>query len=406
MRTHHNPTAWLLPAVLLLTALVAMGCSPGGADQPDPEATEAILDLPPANAVVADGRVVPVRNAALSLDGGGVVNEIQVAEGDSVEQGQLIARLSTSEQLASALASARVAEVVARQDLDAVLENAPATTAQAALELGNARDGLKDTEYKWRVQQEGNRASEETIRLAEAELPHCRERPQECRELLQQRLRAGQGRSGARRSPGRAGGGAESQSRIRAATSIGTVATHLRSIRPSWMPSSPRRRPGWRWRSRRGRMSRTAWIRTRSSLPSPRVDQAKAQVLAAEAALSQAELRAPFDGVITALDLKVGEFVAPGVPVAWLADLSDWRIETTDLGEIDAVHVEVGDPATITLDALPDVELAGTVISLSGYGETRQGDITYKAVIRPEPPYPDLLWNMTAYVTILPRGNP
>jgi hypothetical protein len=64
--------------------------------------------------------------------------------------------------------------------------------------------------------------------------------------------------------------------------------------------------------------------------------------------------------------------------------------------------VRVGDTATVTLDALPDVELTATVDSVSGFGETKQGDITYKAVLRLEPPYPELLWNMTAYVTILP----
>jgi HlyD family secretion protein len=133
------------------------------------------------------------------------------------------------------------------------------------------------------------------------------------------------------------------------------------------------------------------------------LDQAEAQLHAAETALAQSELRAPFAGVVTALDLRHGEFVAPGIPVAWLADFSDWRIETTDLGEIDAVNVNVGDTASITLDALPDVELNGTVDSISGFGETRQGDITYKAVLRLEPPYPELLWNMTAYVTILPQ---
>jgi HlyD family secretion protein len=405
MRTHHNPTAWLLPAVLLLTALVAMGCSPGGADQPDPEATEAILDLPPANAVVADGRVVPVRNAALSLDGGGVVNEIQVAEGDAVEQGQLIARLSTSEQLASALASARVAEVVARQDLDAVLENAPATTAQAALELGNARDGLKDAEYKWRVQQEGNRASEETIRLAEATYLIA-VKDLENAESYYNKF---------------SGRDKDDRGRAEALAALVGAQNRVRDTRRNlnWYRGYPSEidqailDAELAQAQARVALAESAWEDVKDGvdpdaleLAQSKVDQAKAQVLAAEAALSQAELRAPFDGVITALDLNVGEFVAPGVPVAWLADLSDWRIETTDLGEIDAVHVEVGDPATITLDALPDVELAGSVISLSGYGETRQGDITYKAVIRPEPPYPDLLWNMTAYVTILPRGNP
>ena len=42
--------------------------------------------------------------------------------------------------------------------------------AQAELALANAAKALDDEEYRWRVQQEGNRASPETIREAEAKL--------------------------------------------------------------------------------------------------------------------------------------------------------------------------------------------------------------------------------------------
>ena len=111
-------------------------------------------------------------------------------------------------------------------------------------------------------------------------------------------------------------------------------------------------------------------------------------------------LRAPLDGVVAAMTGRQHEYVAPGAPVVRLADPSDWRIETDDLSELGVVRVEVGDSATIDIDALDDVEMTGTVVSIDGYGVNKLGDITYRVVIEPEDPDARLRWNMTASVTI------
>ncbi len=68
------------------------------------------------------------------------------------------------------VAAAELELVNAQQALDELNENAPLLAAQAALALANARDALEDEEYRWRVQQEGQRASAATIRAAEAKL--------------------------------------------------------------------------------------------------------------------------------------------------------------------------------------------------------------------------------------------
>lgn len=130
---------------------------------------------------------------------------------------------------------------------------------------------------------------------------------------------------------------------------------------------------------------------------------ARAGLLQAEAALQETELRAPFAGVVGAVAVNTGEYVAPGTAVLWLADDSGWRFETEDLTELGVVHVEIGSAATIKLDALPGVELGGRVVSIKPMGESRLGDITYKVVIEPEEHDERLRWNMTAVVTI--RGE-
>ncbi len=117
------------------------------------------------------------------------------------------------------------------------------------------------------------------------------------------------------------------------------------------------------------------------------------------AALANAEVRAPFPGLITNLDLKVGEFAASGNPVITIADASQWVVKTTDLTEIDVVNVKEGQSVTITLDALPNVELNGNVFSISQNYSENQGDIVYEATILLTESDPAMRWGMTAVVT-------
>lgn len=130
------------------------------------------------------------------------------------------------------------------------------------------------------------------------------------------------------------------------------------------------------------------------------VAAAAAEADAARADLAQAVLAAPFAGVVAGLELRAGEYVVPGAPVAQLADPAEWLIETTDLTELSIAQVGAGSPATITFDALPGSELRGLVLRVAGFGQTRQGDIIYKAVIKPEQPDARMRWNMTATVSI------
>jgi HlyD family secretion protein len=131
------------------------------------------------------------------------------------------------------------------------------------------------------------------------------------------------------------------------------------------------------------------------------VQRAQAAVQLAQAALDETELRAPFNGVVASLDLKTGEYVAPGAPTIHLADLSTWQIETTDLTELDVGRVRVGSPVTMTFDAIPGLELMGRVSRIRPLGENKQGDITYVVTITPDRQDARLRWNMTVSASIV-----
>jgi multidrug resistance efflux pump len=116
-------------------------------------------------------------------------------------------------------------------------------------------------------------------------------------------------------------------------------------------------------------------------------------------ALASAEIRAPFAGTVTELDLKVGELAPAGVPVATVADLSSWIARTTDLTEIDVTSIQEGMPATIVLDAMPADDLPGRVISIDLVYTDRQGDVLYPVDVLLGENRPWLRWGMTAEVT-------
>jgi HlyD family secretion protein len=141
----------------------------------------------------------------------------------------------------------------------------------------------------------------------------------------------------------------------------------------------------------------------------PDVDDREARVLQAEVALRQAErnlekasLLAPMDGTIVEVNLEEGERINTNELAVHMADFSEWKIETTDLTELGVVRIEVGDPVQITFDALPDVDLEGTVSAIQEIGKNRQGDIVYKVTVTPNEWHPRLRWGMTATVSFEP----
>src|SRR6185436_12430270 len=85
--------------------------------------------------LVAEGKVVPVQSAALSLPVGGVVAEMQVAEGDHVAVGQALLRLDRAQAQAEvAKATAQLAQAQAAHEQ--LRANArPAAVAAAEAEL-------------------------------------------------------------------------------------------------------------------------------------------------------------------------------------------------------------------------------------------------------------------------------
>jgi multidrug resistance efflux pump len=135
------------------------------------------------------------------------------------------------------------------------------------------------------------------------------------------------------------------------------------------------------------------------ALANANLDQAKAQLAAAELALKDAELVAPFSGRVVQVDLTEGAMTSPGQLAVVLADDSAWYVETNDLTENEVVKIVEGQTVMITFDAIPDMTFTGEVDSISDYFLERYGDITYVVRIRLFETDASLRWGMTAEVT-------
>jgi HlyD family secretion protein len=133
------------------------------------------------------------------------------------------------------------------------------------------------------------------------------------------------------------------------------------------------------------------------------IASAQADLDRAKAALADMELHAPFAGTISTVDINPGEEVTAGTEIIRLADFSAWEIQTTDLTEINIVRVSVGNTATLSFDAIPDLALTGKVSRIKSLGENRQGDIVYTVTVLPDKMDDRLRWNMTAKVSIEPK---
>lgn len=131
-------------------------------------------------------------------------------------------------------------------------------------------------------------------------------------------------------------------------------------------------------------------------------DVAKAQALvdSAKAVLAaQSNLAAPFAGTVISVDIAPYETVTPGQIVMVLGDLSNYRIETTDLSERDVTHVKAGQPVTVFIEALGG-DFSGKVLDVARISSELGGDVVYKVTIELNEQPDGLRWGMSADVNI------
>ena len=341
---------------VLVLSIAACGSAP---------ATAVATQIPTVVAddtIIAEGKLEPIHYTELALNASGLVSEVLFKEGDKVAAGDVIASLEASE--AQTLESA---QAKATQELTASYQEV--RDAQFKLDnfdIPSDFDGMTPTEAVDAMLVKLNKAradfepykslSDRSVELTEAEKKN--------------------------------------------GVVKGTAKNYKKALDDAWA----------RYRKA------ILWLELESTLKNANsrlgiaqkdndalLDPSfKSDTAGIRAALANAEVRAPFPGIITDLKLKVGEFAASGQPVVTIADNSKWVVKTTDLTEIDVVNITEGQPVTVTLDALPSVELSGNVLSISQNFSENQGDVVYEVTVLLTDQNPAMRWGMTAEVKFVP----
>ena len=113
------------------------------------------------------------------------------------------------------------------------------------------------------------------------------------------------------------------------------------------------------------------------------VVSARAALETAAADLANATLRAPFDGIVVAVNVEAGQQVNANTEAFEIADPSVVEVSGA-VDEIDVLFLQTGAEAYVTLEALGTEILRGTVSSIATSGTAQQGIVTYPVTIRVE----------------------
>jgi len=108
------------------------------------------------------------------------------------------------------------------------------------------------------------------------------------------------------------------------------------------------------------------------------LSQAKAQLQYAQEQLAKTVIRAPLDGIVTSLNVKVGESVIPGttnIPGSTLMTIGDPSelLAEVYVDEADIANVAVGETAEVTSTSYPGKSLTGKVTFVAPAATTMPG---------------------------------
>jgi HlyD family secretion protein len=122
------------------------------------------------------------------------------------------------------------------------------------------------------------------------------------------------------------------------------------------------------------------WDRLKNGPDPQDIAAAEARIAAIDATLSLSALDAPFAGTVTDIASLPGDQVAPGRVSFRIDDLSSLLVDV-QVPEVDVYRVQVGQPATLTFDALSGKQFSGRVDSVASVGLAAGGTINFKVTI-------------------------
>jgi multidrug efflux pump subunit AcrA (membrane-fusion protein) len=328
-------------------SLLISACSAGKAPAATPEVIPTVLA---DTTIMAEGRLEPVSDAQVAYNAGGIISEVLVAEGQQVKKGASLIRLGGETD--KAYAAAKLELATAQQAYNDLLNSSPTDAAQAVIDLKAAQEAFDKADDYLNYLKDSKRVPQT-----------------ETKTFLIQTWKGYQYQYKSKSFKGPA----PEDWIIDAKNDLALKKAQLDEAQKKY-------------------------DRLKGGVDTDQLAVLEARLKSAQAGLAALEVTAPFDGTVAKLDGKVGESIAAGSVAVTLADFSSWLIKTTDLTEIDVVQLTVGQPVTVTLDAIPDTTFNGTIQSIGQTYAENQGDVVYEVTILLNDTHPAMRWGMTASV--------
>jgi HlyD family secretion protein len=379
-------------SVFIFTALILSSCSVFD-KQTTPESTPVPV-VEDSGAVISQGNLVPKDYMYLVFPSGGHVEEILVKQGDPVIQGQLLARLGDRQQYEAGLTAAQLEVENAQQALDDLNNTADISSANAWLALVDANQRVIDAEIAWNnvdTDEYQGKIDDAEIKVSDmqTELDDAQTEFDKYANLDPE-------------NPTRK----TAETALNAAQNNYDDAVHERD---QLIINLEMAEANLQLAKSMQAKAQSDYDATRLG-PDPdqlkiaqmNLDSALAHQASAQAAMDNLDIKAPFDGTVVEVNISDGELVGPGKWAVLVADYSEWYVETNDLTEQEVVKVSIGQEASISPDALPDLQASGVVTEIADNFYVQAGDILYKVRLHIDQPDPAFRWGMTVEISFNP----
>ncbi|GAB4397837.1 MAG: efflux RND transporter periplasmic adaptor subunit [Anaerolineales bacterium] len=374
----------LLVFSLMIFSLLLTACAA-------PQATPVPAQTASPSLVIAEGHILPLQDVKLSFSARGKVQEILAQEGQIVRAGDPLLRLADSEQASAALAAANFELTQAQQAYDDFLRNEALFRAQAWEAYLQAQTARAAAQIAW--EKVNPNAIQDQIDTADADASDKKKLMDDAQTELD-KYKDLKSDNPTRRSAEDALRTAQANynDALRKSEDLHRQVDAPRAALDAALAAEAEA-------LRKYSAQKDGPDPDQKALLEARLNNAKAQLAAAQNALDSYTIKAPFGGTLTDVNVSLGQLVGPETWAVQLADLGAWTVETSDLTELEVVKISVGQTVEIRPDALDTLTLTGVVDSISQSSKTQGGDVLYTVKIKLNDSDPALRWGMTVQVT-------
>ena len=378
---------YVILILILITAISLSACGMINPTSAAPTPTPAA-----SNGIIAEAHVVPSRSQVLAFAASGRIDSLTVKQGDKVTSGQVLATLTDREPAQAALVAAQLGLMSAQQDLDTLNRTASLAAAQAWQAYMDSQKARQAAQLAWDKLDQStiqtnidNAKSDMTSR--QTDLENAQTDFDKYKDLA-----------------------IDNATRKSYESALRTAQTNYDQAVQKWEDLINNRDKvqaalnaalaAEAEAKRTYQISQSGPNTDKLALAQAALDNAKAQAAAAQHALDNFDLKAPFDGIIMDVNVNENQLVGPQTWIVSVADTSAWYVDTSDLNELDVVKVSQGQKVSVTADALPGVKMTG-VVERIGQTPINQGtDVLYTLHIKLDNPDARLRWGMTTEVTL------